>query len=306
MEEALRDLLRIKSVNLRTQKVGSVAPGFTFLGVANAIPDLEIHSNEVFIWHAKAGILPITESEIIRFGMDAPNGLNLILSERPVHSECHSVVTFNFRILEPEEVSMWVGKAVLSGDLIATSKDDVEDQMERLEHEKRTQKLLVLKPVIEINERSSQRGMDGFSSTPILLRARLWSVSGELKGPDGERESGEWVILEDPWSKTVSLMNDIHNLRQAPILRTIEPQNSNWLTPDRINQELSKAIEERRRGGSGEISDSGTVRSMLLQKWSLDSERARIADCNIMIPGWLIHFESEKILHGRNGRLYEY
>ena len=168
------------------------------------------------------------------------------------------------------------------------------------------QKLLVLNPVIEIKEWSSQRGMDGFSSTPILLRARLWSVSGELKGPDGERESGEWVILEDPWSKTVSLMNDIHNLRQAPILRTIEPQNSNWLTPDRINQELSKAIEERRRGGSGEISDSGTVRSMLLQKWSLDSETARIADCNIMIPGWLIHFESEKILHGRNGRLYDY
>ena len=143
MEEALRDLLRIKSVNLRNQKVGYVAPGFTFLGVANAIPDLEIHSNEVFIWHAKGGILPITESEIIRFGMDAPNGLNLILSERPVHSECHSVVTFNFRILEPEEVSMWVGKAVLSGDLIATAKDEVEDQMELLEHEKRIQKLLV-------------------------------------------------------------------------------------------------------------------------------------------------------------------
>ena len=127
MEAVLRDLLRIKSVNLRDQKAVAASHGFTCLGIATSIPELEIHSDEVFIWHARAGILPITKSEIIRFGIDAPSGFNLILSERSVQSECHSVESFDFRILEPEAISLWVGKAVLSGDLIASARDDVRD-----------------------------------------------------------------------------------------------------------------------------------------------------------------------------------
>ena len=307
MEAVLRELLRIKSVNLRTHNADIVPNGFTCLGVATSISELEIHSNEVFIWHARAGILPITKSEIIRFGMDAPSGLNLILSERPVQSECYSVDTFDFRILEPEEISLLVGKAVLSGDLIATAKvEDDRARMEQYGHERPIEKMLVLQPSIEFKSWSVQRGMEGISSTPVLISARLWTVLGELQGPNGENESGEWTILEDPWSKTVTLINDIRNLQHAPILRTIEPQDFNWLTPDRINEELAKVIEERRRGNSGKSSVSGTVRSMLLQKWPLDSERAIVSHSKIMIPGWLIHLEDEKILHGTNGRLYGY
>ncbi|MFL2974756.1 MAG: hypothetical protein ACJZ42_00345 [Candidatus Thalassarchaeaceae archaeon] len=306
MEAALRDLLRIKSVNLRPHNEGLAPHGFTCLGVATSIPELEIHSNEVFIWHARAGILPITKSEIIRFGMDAPSGLNLILSERPIQSECYSVDTFDFRILEPEDVSLWVGKAVLSGDLIATAKDaDDRARMEQYGHESPIEKMLVMKPTIEVNSWCVQRGMAGVSSTPVLISARLWTVLGELQGPNGENESGEWTILEDPWSKTVTLLNDIQSLQNAPILRTIEPQDVNWLNPDRINEELAKVIEERRRGNSGKSSVSGTVRSMLLQKWPLDSEGAIVSHSKIMIPGWVIHLETEKILHGRNGRLYD-
>ena len=309
MEAVLRDLLRIKSVNLRDQKAVAASHGFTCLGIATSIPELEIHSDEVFIWHAPAGILPITKSEIIRFGIDAPNGFNLILSEREVQSECHSVETFDFRILEPEAISSWVGKAVLSGDLIASAKEvgrDDPGMVESRRNENSIERTLVLKPSIEINSWSAQRGMEGFSYSPILLAARLWTVMGELQGPNGEREPGEWTILEDPWSKTVTLLSEIQNLHQAPVLRTIEPQDLNWLTSDRIDEELANVIEERRRGNSGETSVSGSVRSMLLQKWPLDSERANIRDSRILIPGWLIHLETEKILHGRNGRLYDY
>ena len=309
MEAVLRDLLRIKSVNLRDQKAVAASHGFTCLGIATSIPELEIHSDEVFIWHARAGILPITKSEIIRFGIDAPNGFNLILSEREVQSECHSVETFDFRILEPEAISSWVGKAVLSGDLIASAKEvdrDDPGMVEIRRNENSIERMLVLKPSIEINSWSAQRGMEGLSYSPILLAARLWAVVGELQGPNGEREPGEWTILEDPWSKTVTLLGEIQNLHQAPVLRTIEPQDANWLTSDRIDEELANVIEQRRRGNSGETSASGSVRSMLLQKWPLDPERANIRDSRILIPGWLIHLETEKILHGRNGRLYDY
>jgi len=253
--------------------------------------------------------LPLTKSEMIRFGIDAPSGLNLILSEREVQSECHSVQNFDYKILEPDDISLWVGKAVLSGDLIASAKSDNDDEkriMDTQRNEIPVESTLVLKPTIEIKNWSTQRGMEGFTSTPIILAARLWMVSGDLQGPNGEREPGEWNILEDPWSKTVTLLNDIHNLQQAPVLRIIEPQDFKWLASDRINEELAKVIEERRRNNSEEAGFSGTVRSMLLQKWSLDSEKANISDRKILIPGWVIHLETEKILHGRNGRLYDY
>ena len=90
--------------------------------------------------------------------------------------------------------------------------------------------------------------MEGFSSTPVLLMARLWSISGNLQGPNGEIESGEWTILEDPWSKTISPLNGPQSLQHAPVLRSIEPPVGNWITPERINEELAKVIGERRRG----------------------------------------------------------
>ena len=83
------------------------------------------------------------------------------------------------------------------------------------------------------------------------------------------------------------------------------PPNENWLSEDRIKTEISKIVEERRRGDSGEVSISGTVRSMLLEKWVLDIHMAMIEHYRIFIPGWLINLESDKILHGRNGRLYD-
>ena len=153
--------------------------------------------------------------------MDAPNGLHIILSERIVQSDCYSVESFEFRILEPDEISTWVGKAILSGDLVASARNisTTDEPVRKFVNNDSFEKVLVLKPSIEINAWSSQRGMAGFSSTPIILTARIWSVSGDLLGPDGDRESGAWSIIEDPWSQTVSLLQDGQNLQQAPVLR---------------------------------------------------------------------------------------
>ena len=91
----------------------------------------------------------------------------------------------------------------------------------------------------------------------------------------------------------------------APKLRSASPPNENWLSEDRLKIEISKIVEERRRGDSGEMSISGSVRSMLLEKWVLDTPMASIEQFRTFIPGWLINLDSEKILHGRNGRLYD-
>ena len=79
MEAVLRDLLRVKSVNLRDQKAVAASHGFTCLGIATSIPELEIHSDEVFIWHARAGILPITDKLMTRFNITLQEGVDFVL-----------------------------------------------------------------------------------------------------------------------------------------------------------------------------------------------------------------------------------
>ena len=126
-----------------------------------------------------------------------------------------------------------------------------------------------------------------------------------MHGPSGSSEKGEWTILEDPWSRRLSIIGESESLQKSPKLRSIAPPNENWLTEDRLKIEISKIVDERRRGDSGEMSISGTVRSMLLEKWVLDIHMAFIEHYRIFIPGWLINLKSDKILHGRNGRLYD-
>ena len=163
----------------------------------------------------------------------------------------------------------------------------------------------VLTSKIDIDSWTASRGIEGFSSSPMLLEARIWRVSGDLHGPSGSSERGEWTILEDPWSQRLSVIGESESMQKSPKIRSIEPPNENWLSEDRIKTEISKIVEERRRGDSGEVSISGTVRSMLLEKWVLDTHMAMIEHYRIFIPGWLINLESDKILHGRNGRLYD-
>jgi len=306
MEEVLRDLLGIRAVNFRPLEYNIESDDFTPLGVADSVPDFGTSGDEVFIWHASAGILPITARELIRFGMDAPRGLNLIFSERQLQPDCNSLDTFDFKIIEPKEISNWIGQAVLSGELnvsAISSHNQIMDQstIPNIIHSE----ISVLRPLIDNKNWANNRGMEGFSSSPILLSARLWSVVGDLLGPNGERENRKWEIVEDPWSQTLSLLNGIEHLQRAPVLRSIDPLESNWLSRSSLYEEISKIIEERRRGESRETSTTGTVRSMLLEKWSLNIETASISFSKILIPGWEVDLNPKKILHGRNGRLYD-
>ncbi len=307
MEGALRDLLSVRAVDLRPFEFKPESIDFNPIGLATSIPDFEIHSQQTYIWHAPAGFLPITKSEIIRFGMDSPSGFHLILSERNFHSDCQSVETFEFKLVGPERISKWVGEAILSGDLVASAVNNLPpiEKNDSVAGAPETHAIRALPSKIDLASWTNQRGMEGPPSSPVLLEARLWSVSGDLRGPNGDREKGEWTILEDPWSQRISIVGDSEKMQRAPILRNIEPPGENWLEEERINEEITKLVEERRRGHSGETNISGTVRSMLLEKWNLDLETASIEESKTLIPGWIIHLEADKILHGRNGRLYD-
>lgn len=307
MEDILRALLSIRSVDFDSFDVATPDSPFKPIGIATAVPDFGIHSGRILIWHAPPEILPITRSELDRFEMDAPDGFHLILSERITHSDCDSIDRTKFQIVSPKQISQWIGSAVLSGQLVASIVPEDSDDAESnpVPTHSNEEEMQVLSSKIDIGSWTASRGIEGFSSSPMLLEARIWRVSGDLNGPSGSSEKGEWTILEDPWSRRLSIIGESESLQKSPKLRSIAPPKENWLTEDRLKIEISKIVDERRRGDSGEMSISGTVRSMLLEKWVLDIHMAFIEHYRIFIPGWLINLESDKILHGRNGRLYD-
>ena len=307
MDGVLRELLSLRSVDFDSFDIGIPESPFKPIGLATAVPDFGIHSRKTFIWHAPPEILPITRSELDRFEMDAPDGFHLILSERTTHSDCDPIDGTKFQIVSPKQISQWIGSAVLSGDLVASAVPEDSDDAESNDFSTHSNEgeMQVLSSKIDIDSWTESRGIEGFSSSPMLLEARIWRVSGDLHGPSGSSEKGEWTILEDPWSQRLSIVGESESMQKSPKIRSIEPPNGNWLSEDRLKIEISKIVEERRRGDSGEMSISGTVRSMLLEKWVLDIHMALIEHYRIFIPGWLINLESDKILHGRNGRLYD-
>ena len=307
MEGVLRELLSLRSVDYDSFDIGIPESPFKPIGIATAVPDFGIYSQKTFMWHAPKEILPITRSELDRFEMDAPDGFHLILSERETHSDCDSIDGTKLQIVSPKQISQWIGSAVLSGELVASAvlEDSGDVESNAFSTYSNEGEMQVLSSKIDIDSWTASRGIEGFSSSPILLEARIWRVSGDLHGPSGSSEKGEWTILEDPWSQRLSIIGESESMQRSPKIRSIEPPNGNWLSVDNLKIEISKIVNERRRGDSGEVSISGTVRSMLLEKWVLDMQMAMIDHFRIFIPGWLINLESDKVLHGRNGRLYD-
>ena len=303
----MRELLSLRSVDYDSFDIGIPESPFKPIGIATAVPDFGIYSQKTFMWHAPKEILPITRSELDRFEMDAPDGFHLILSERETHSDCDSIDGTKLQIVSPKQISQWIGSAVLSGELVASAvlEDSGDVESNAFSTYSNEGEMQVLSSKIDIDSWTASRGIEGFSSSPILLEARIWRVSGDLHGPSGSSEKGKWTILEDPWSQRLSIIGESESMQRSPKIRSIEPPNGNWLSVDNLKIEISKIVNERRRGDSGEVSISGTVRSMLLEKWVLDIHMALIEHYRIFIPGWLINLESEKILHGRNGRLYD-
>ena len=121
MEDVLRALLRIRSVDFDSFDIVMPESPFKPIGLATAVPDFGIDTGRILIWYAPSEILPITRSELDRFEIDAPGGFHLILSERPTHSDCDPINETKFRIVSPDQVSQWIGSAVLSGDLVASA-----------------------------------------------------------------------------------------------------------------------------------------------------------------------------------------
>ncbi len=304
MEGTLRDLLKIRANNLGETNTHRAVHGFNCIGVAESVPDLGTETNGVSIWHVPDGILPLTHAELTRWSLDVPDGFHWVLSERSTDTTIFETDSMKIVIWPPDHVSKWVGDAILSGELVATA--PVLEENEEFPRNPDPGKKLgntSLRSLIDASSWMSKRGIEGVGSSPVSLKARLWTVEGVLKGPNGELESGTWSLVEDPWSQSLAVI-DPSTLLNSPDLRSLEPKPPSWLSEERISEEVVKLLEVRRKGNFESSGNSGTVRSTLLQRWIFDAAGSIMSFVEIQIPGWIIHFEDEKILHGRNGRLY--
>jgi hypothetical protein len=113
-------------------------------------------------------------------------------------------------------------------------------------------------------------------------------------------------VLEDPWSSSLAIYDSDEELSYPPRLRAVGPSEGSWMDMWDFPPELLKLLDSRKQGEPD--SDEGPVRSVMLEWWRFDSETAELSESPVTIPGWIIDVEGAptQILHGRNGRRYEY
>ena len=310
VDGTVRDLLAARDVVLSPSELQRIH-GFNCLGIAERIPDLsQTLSSQVHVWHVTEDLYPVTASEVERWLVDAPPGKHWILSEREfdssliLQSDSLEVVVWG-----PKRMASWIGESVLSGELgtfLQTGKDVDSPVINSGSPVPEGQTTRTLKPLVELNNWLEQRGWDGAITSPVLLSARLWEVSGTLTGPGEKSESGNWQIIEDPWASAYQLHDPEQELEKSPALRIINPP-SGWLAEhDRLPPEMLKLADQRRQGEPETNDDE--VSSIMLEWWRLDQSSVKAEFSQLTIPGWIVHPDGDepKLLHGRNGRLYEF
>ena len=309
MNGTVRDLLAARGIVLTPTSVPD-SHGFTCLGVAERVPEVSQDStSQVFVWHVPDDLFPVTTSEVERWMVDAPSGKHWILSERDFDSslipDSRSIEAV---VWGPKRMASWIGESVLSGDLgTFLNSNDESELVTKVSFQEQEQihSQLTLKPLVELSNWLEQRGWDGVRTSPILLSARLWIITGNLIGPDGQAESGKWQIIEDPWAESFHIHDGKQILDKSPALRVIPPPSGWMAAKDGLPEKMLNLADQRRQGDPETNDDE--VSSIMLEWWRLDHSSAKGDYSQLTIPGWMVYPDGAeaRLLHGRNGRVYE-
>ena len=142
-------------------------------------------------------------AEFERWVVDAPRGRHWILSERKLPEEYISILPTGLEIVVwgPNDLSIWLGEAILSGELKVTAQITNLDATHTANADREGQDYDMvgsIKPIIEIESWLTQKGYEGALTYPVLLNCIIWKVEGTIVSPAGESENKKWMILEDP------------------------------------------------------------------------------------------------------------
>jgi len=313
MESLIRDLLSQLGASLDASPSHTPCPGISLLGVLSTPPatrsgpKLTIGTH---VWHAHDGWAPLDHLEIERWLVDAPSGSHWILSERPLRLEHKPTrADVEYEVWNPDRFAQWLGEAVLNGDLNATIPQvTLPSVVEEEEVERSTPTIepsgpSALRPQIELESVLEKMTLTHAEPRPILLTARIWSVTGILRGPENAAERQWWELLEDPFTGEIDHIGSIETLDFIPNLERMEPNH--WVDEAEIAPKLASLCEERRHYTVTESSGSNQVQGSVLHWWKLDPSSAEMTPRLALLPAWQIRIPERgtALVHGLTGQL---
>ncbi len=313
METLIRDLLMQLGASLNPPPTHAPCPGISLLGILKQAPGTRSSptlSAGTHVWHAHDGWAPLDNLEIERWLVDAPNGTHWLLSERPLRLQNQPQRQgIQYDVWGPDRLAQWLGEAVLNGDLNAsvpqTSPESVveSEDVERIQTSLKDEGPTALRPLIELEDVLEKYTLTHAEPRPVLLSARIWSVTGILRGPDNAAERQWWQLLEDPFTGHIDHMGSLKTLDFIPKLERIEP--SQWVGESDIGPKLASLCEERRHYVVTESSGTNQVQGSVLHWWKLDPSSAEMTPRLALVPAWQIRIPERgvAIVHGLTGEL---
>ena len=313
METLIRDLLNQLGASLDPPPPHTPCPGISLLGILSnppatrSGPKLSIGTH---VWHAHDGWAPLDNLEIERWLVDAPSGSHWILSERPLRLEQKPQRNnIEYDVWSPIHFAQWLGDAVLNGDLNASVPQTMPPSVVEVEDVERATLSIkqtgpsALRPQIELESVLERLTLSHAEPRPVLLSARIWVVTGILRGPGESADRRGWELLEDPFTGEIDHIGKIETLDFVPKLERIEPKS--WVDESEIAPKLASLCEERRHYTVTESSGISQVQGSVLHWWKLDPSSAEMTPHLALLPAWQLRIPERgtALVHGLTGQL---
>ena len=296
MSVTLPKILEHLGVELRPLNLVSRTPGIVCLGELELLPESLREVPVVlgaYVWHAQPGWAPIDRLELERWLVDAPSGCHWLVSERklvemraPPRRDDIALILWG-----PKRISQWLGTAVLSGELAVDMSPSTSETMvnvaERAAVAEPPPAGVAFRPRIQLSNWFIEKGFEPLATQPLLLSAKLWTIEGNLVGPEDARERNSWTLLEDPFSGVLDQAGDFDALEHIPNLERLLPEN--WLDETSLRAALPELCEERRSWEVRRQGDEGTVLGNLLHWWRLDLDSAAFTSREAFLPAWKVN-----------------
>ncbi len=308
----LPKILEHLGVELRPLNLVSRTPGIVCLGELELLPESLREVPVVlgaYVWHAQPGWAPIDRLELERWLVDAPSGCHWLVSERklvemraPPRRDDIALILWG-----PKRISQWLGTAVLTGELAVDMSPSTSETMvnvaERAAVAEPPPAGVAFRPRIQLSNWFIEKGFEPLATQPLLLSAKLWTIEGNLVGPEDARERNSWTLLEDPFSGVLDQAGDFDSLEHIPNLERLLPEN--WLDETSLRAALPELCEERRSWEVRRQGDEGTVLGNLLHWWRLDLDSAAFTSREAFLPAWKVNAPGRGwiIVHGMSGRM---
>ena len=312
MSVTLPKILEHLGVELRPLNLVSRTPGIVCLGELELLPESLREVPVVlgaYVWHAQPGWAPIDRLELERWLVDAPSGCHWLVSERklvemraPPRRDDIALILWG-----PKRISQWLGTAVLTGELAVDMSPSPSETMvnvaERAAVAEPPPAGVAFRPRIQLSNWFIEKGFEPLATQPLLLAAKLWTIEGNLVGPEDARERNSWTLLEDPFSGVLDQAGDFDALEHIPNLERLLPKN--WLDETSLRAALPELCEERRSWEVRRQGDEGTVLGNLLHWWRLDLDSAAFTSREAFLPAWKVNAPGRGwiIVHGLSGRM---